>query len=188
MLEDENKKAKKDSSTDVIVIGVGSIGYRHLRYAANRYANVVAIDTDEAKLQLIHKEYGASVSAFSSLEDFFLRDGSSYSSATAVVSNLGPDHFSTVKALLEKGIQKILLEKPVSNSISTCQDLVALQRLSGASIVVGFRRRHSGIVEAVRRSANEHCGSPPTTVVVHGGGSGHVNERHSLARFCLRAI
>jgi len=130
MLEDENKKAKKDSSTDVIVIGVGSIGYRHLRYAANRYANVVAIDTDEA----------------------------------------------------------ILLEKPVSNSISTCQDLVALQRLSGASIVVGFRRRHSGIVEAVRRSANEHCGSPPTTVVVHGGGSGHVNERHSLARFCLRAI
>jgi len=135
---------------------------------ANRYERVVAIDTDDKKIQLIGKEFGASVSTFSSLEAFFLR-GVTLSGATAVVSNLGPDHFSTVKALLEKGVRKILLEKPVSDTISNCQDLVALQRHLGAKIVVGFGMRHSGIVAAVRRSAEEHCGSLPTTVVVHGG-------------------
>lgn len=168
MLDSEIKKSTKDNSTHAIVVGVGSIGYGHLRYVVNRYANVVAIDTDHAKLQLIENEFGRSVATFGSIEDFFSQGGN-YSTSTAVVSNLGPDHFSTVEALLEKGVRRIYLEKPVSDSIANCQDLVSLQRVFGARIMVGFGMRHSGIVGAVNRLDEEHCGSTPSTIVVHGG-------------------
>lgn len=168
MLEKVIRKTENEEPLNAIVIGIGSVGHDHLLYCTSMYENVVAVDTDDLKRQIIGKEFGSSVPTFASLGDFFARQPNS-SSLTAVVSNLGPDHFSTVKTLLERGVRKIYLEKPVSDSISNCQELVVLQRLSGARLIAGFARRHSGIVEAVRRSAEEHCGSLPTTIVVHGG-------------------
>jgi len=148
---------------------VGSIGFSHLDFVVKRYGHAAAVDIDERTLHRIQEKYGNTVACFSSVSDFLGQANHSFQDFTAVVSNLGPDHAATVKQLLQNGITKIYLEKPISVSIASCNELKTLQVSHRARIVGGFQRRTSGIVEAVRETAEAECGGPPSTIVVHGG-------------------
>jgi predicted dehydrogenase len=161
------RKSAKKSST-AVVIGVGSIGQGHLRFAIKNYARVVAVDIDSSKLKAFTTEFGPGFETHNSLEDFLINHPD-LADWMAVVSTLGPDHFLTVKSLLEHGAKKIYLEKPVTNSISTGRNLVELSRRFDARLLVGFGRRHSGFISEVKRIVKENFEIGPSSIVVHGG-------------------
>ncbi len=151
-----------------VVIGAGSIGLNHLRYVVERFGLSGVVDINPERLAFVESEMMGEVKGFLSLkavlkEPFFDKE------AIFVVSNLGPDHFGTVKTLLAHGVQKIYVEKPLATSIDSCNEILELQASTSTRIAVGFQRRQSGLVQAVQDVATKYCGGSPTSIVVHGG-------------------
>ncbi len=151
-----------------VVIGAGSVGFGHLRYAVERYGFCGVVDINSEKFVVAEKEFPGQVRCFSNLDDVFLDEELS-KDALFVVSNLGPDHMETVRNLVKHGVRKIYLEKPMAVSIADCHKLEQLQKEAELRIVVGFQRRESGLAQVVRDLSLSHCGGLPTSLVVHGG-------------------
>ena len=151
-----------------VVIGAGSVGYSHLAYAINRWGYCGVVDPNEQTLDRAKAEFGNSVKTFPTLTEVF-SDTSFDAGSVFFVSNLGPDHMTTLRSLLAHGVRKIYLEKPMAVSISDCQDIVDLQREFTARVVIGFQRRQSGLAETVANALRTYGDSPPVSIVVHGG-------------------
>lgn len=151
-----------------VVIGAGSVGFGHLRYAIERYGFCGVVDINPEKFVAAEKEFPGQVRCFSNLDNVFLDEELS-KDALFVVSNLGPDHMGTVKKLVQHGVRKIYVEKPMAVSIADCHELERIQKEADLRIVVGFQRRESGLAQAVQDLSLAHCGGLPTSLVVHGG-------------------
>lgn len=114
----------------IVLIGLGSIGQRHLR-------NLLALGYSEVS---IVSRSGTLPGEFCYLPVYSsLQDALSFSSFdAAIVCTPTSFHFAAVKTLLESKIPNIYIEKPVSHSFEGMAELVALSCAYNNNIVVGY--------------------------------------------------
>ena len=153
---------------NAIIVGVGSIGLNHLDFLIDRYGSCAVVDTSSAALLRAKEKFGRKVEVFGTIEEA-VRSLYQPEHVTAVIANLGPDHLETAMKLINVGIKKIYLEKPMATSIDDCARLIDISKISDTRVVIGFQRRGSGLAGAVNTLAEKYGIGKPTSILVHGG-------------------
>lgn len=146
-----------------LLVGLGSIGRKHLTTILRNYpgSNVVVVDP----------LYPLGQSTF---------EGSSYvvlpkisqvcsPSDVAIVANWGPDHFTTFLELVEAGFRRILIEKPLADSLYEVNMIRELCFEHEIVLTVNHSWHFEEIPSRIQNlSSNLDLGSPVMITVVGG--------------------
>ena len=140
----ENRKVKNRKKRRFLLIGYGSIGKRHFEKIIPLAETIYIVDplkpqenfSDSAKFNWIDN-----ISKVPN--QYFLEDD------IAIVANWGPDHFSTVKKLIEINCKKIVLEKPMVCSIKELERLSNLVVNANIDLVVNQGWHHSNLASRI---------------------------------------
>lgn len=60
-------------------------------------------------------------------------------------------HYPMAKAALEAGVKHLFIEKPVTNTLAECDELIALADKQGASVTVGYVLRFVPVVQQMKQ-------------------------------------
>lgn len=144
--------------SDVLLIGLGSVGKRHL--AAARKLGKEVVGVDPKPLQLLDNEF-AGIELHSGLKGLRGR-GFEY----CVVANWGPDHVTTLLDVHKMGLSsKFIIEKPLCGSFKDLKEMQNLVSTGTVEFIVSFARRYAGFNDAVKEATD----GAPTSISVWGG-------------------
>ncbi|MGH6814931.1 MAG: Gfo/Idh/MocA family protein, partial [Hyphomicrobiaceae bacterium] len=132
------------ASVPVAVVGAGYFGRFHAKqYAANPKAKLVAVvDADEARARAVADEVGTEA-----IGDYRALAGR-VAAASVVVPT--PQHFEVARSLLEAGIH-VLVEKPITDSVASADELARLAETRGRVLQVGHIERFSATYRALAK-------------------------------------
>ncbi len=135
------------------VAGVGAIGKNHARIMAEIAANsggaiifAAVYDADPARAVEFAAQYGAQ--AASDLADFATR----VDAATVAVPTIY--HRPVAEPLMERGIH-VLVEKPISESYSEAQALIAMAQAKNVILQVGHIERFNPVLRQLEERMNQ---------------------------------
>lgn len=147
----------------VLIIGVGSIGERHLRcFQATGRAEVAFVELSDALRSVIAERYGVRRS-FSDLETA-LRERP----GAAVIATPAPLHIPIATRLAEAGVH-LLIEKPLSTSLNGIDRLRRLIQERQVVAAVAYVYRVHPTLRAVRAALVEGRFGRPVQLVAVGG-------------------
>ena len=115
---------------NILVVGLGSIGTRHLK-------NLLALGY--RKISVVTRR-GEVEKGFDQCK-FYMSIGDACSEqkfSTAIIATPTSNHIRDLLEILENNIQNIYLEKPISHSINDIKKVGEKLTLSGANLVVGY--------------------------------------------------
>lgn len=115
---------------NILVVGLGSIGTRHLK-------NLLALGY--RKISVVTRR-GEVEKGFDQCK-FYMSVGDACSEqkfSTAIIATPTSNHIRDLLEILENNIQNIYLEKPISHSINDIKKVGEKLTLSGANLVVGY--------------------------------------------------
>lgn len=116
----------------IAIIGCGSIGERHLRcFLETGEATVTACDTNQDRLDYLAQRYN--VSTLTDWQQTLTAD----TFDAAVICTPANHHVPMARALLEAGLH-VLIEKPLSHSLSHVDDLISTHERSGKEAAVAY--------------------------------------------------
>jgi predicted dehydrogenase len=155
------------SSSVGLVLGYGSIGRVHARVMRPLVEALVIVDGDEqARTRAGQDHPDTRVAA----DLDALRPGEvAWSAALAVIATWGPSHAALFHRLVDRGVRRILCEKPLAASVADADGMVARAWSEGVALVSHHYMRYSGFTAALGRLAAEHRVGEPLAVVVDGG-------------------
>ncbi|MFO0954040.1 MAG: Gfo/Idh/MocA family oxidoreductase [Isosphaeraceae bacterium] len=148
----------------VLVIGVGSIGERHLRcFQATGRADVALAEVDPALRASVAERYGVS-GGFARLEDALAAGRPD----VAVVATPAPLHVPMATALADAGVH-VLIEKPLGTRLEGVDNLQSVIEKRGVTAAVGYVYRAYPLLRAFREEVlGGRFGRPVELVVVSG--------------------
>lgn len=131
----------------VLIVGLGSIGTRHLRLAR---ALLPAAD-----IRVLRHQAGASIpenadGVFSSLEHAI-----AFAPQLAVIASPAPCHLNTALALAQAGAH-LLVEKPISSELDGVTPLIETCNRQGIVLLTGYNLRFLPSLQRFRELLNEH--------------------------------
>ncbi|MGE5191316.1 MAG: Gfo/Idh/MocA family protein, partial [Deltaproteobacteria bacterium] len=146
----------------VVVIGVGSIGERHVRcFQATGRADVLLVETRDALAEQVSRRYG--VPAFADLETALARRPTA-----AVVATPAPLHVPQATRLVEAGLH-VLIEKPLSVSLEGVSRLLELATRHQATVGLAYVYRAFPMLAAMRLALRSgQFGAPRQVTAVCG--------------------
>ena len=129
----------------VAVIGVGSMGYNHLRvYSEMGDVEVVgASDLNRERLQLVEDRF--SVNTYTSYKDLFEKEKPEAVSITVPTA----EHEKVATYALEKGAH-VLVEKPIAATIEEGKRLIALANKLDRQLMVGHIIRFNPAMQSLK--------------------------------------
>jgi len=129
----------------VAVIGIGSMGYNHLRvYSEMGDVEVVgASDLSSERLQLVEDRF--SVKTYKSYEDLFEKEKPEVVSITVPTS----EHEKVATYALEKGAH-VLVEKPIAATVEEGKRLIALADKLDRRLMVGHIIRFNPAMQSLK--------------------------------------
>jgi predicted dehydrogenase len=146
----------------VVIVGVGSIGERHLRcFQRTGRCDLAFVEVNPDLRRTVAERYA--VTAFPDLDAALAQPPS-----VAVIATPAPSHVSIATRLAEAGIH-VLIEKPLSTTldgIDRLRDVVRQQRVAAAIAYV--YRVHPALV-AVRKALSDGRFGKPVQLVSVGG-------------------
>lgn len=147
----------------VLVVGVGSIGERHLRcFRTTDRTEVALVEVNAELRRTVAERYGVE-HAFADLDAAL-----PWRPGVAVIATPAPLHVSLATRLVEAGVH-VLIEKPLSVSLDGVGGLVEAVRRSGVTAGVAYVYRCHPLLTAVRQTLREgRFGRPVQLVVVAG--------------------
>ncbi len=147
----------------VLVVGVGSIGERHLRcFRATGRAELALVEVNRELRRDVAARYGVARS-FASFDEA-LREPPD----AAVIATPAPLHVPQALALAEAGVP-LLIEKPLGIGLEGVNRLCRLVAERGIMAAVGYVYRHHPALAAMRRAVAEgRFGRPVELVAVAG--------------------
>ena len=117
----------------VLIIGLGSIGKRHLLFAREQMPNA---DIRVLRHKASNKIPQYSNGCFSSIEDALL-----FVPQIAVIANPASHHISIAKKLAEIGTH-LLIEKPLSNNLEGISELIEICQKQNTCLLTGYNLRY----------------------------------------------
>lgn len=149
--------------TNILVVGVGSIGERHVRcFGRTGRAEISICEPNESLRDTIAGRYGT-VAAHATL-DLALRQRPD----AAVVCTPAHLHVPMAIDLARAGVD-LLVEKPLSVSLDRIDELRQVLEPRQPCFAVAYVLRHHPVVDAMRQAlASGRFGSPVEVVVVGG--------------------
>jgi len=102
-----------------ILIGVGSVGKRHLNVLKKLNIPTICIDKNsKLNRKFNNKNYPNILGFFKNISDARIKNLDEKESTTIIISTLGPTHLQFLEKLSSYGYKNFILEKPVATSIS----------------------------------------------------------------------
>lgn len=165
------KSAQMESMT-TLLIGYGSIGRHHARAIASLGADLVVVDSSaEARKRAASDYPKARVYAdIAALEGFPWQDGA------AVIATWGPSHAPIFHALADRGLKRILCEKPMATSVADAVAMVERAKNEGITFAVNHYLRYAGLSKALRMLFQKYDLGEPVAIRVEGGAAGLVTN------------
>jgi predicted dehydrogenase len=127
------------------LVGLGSIGKRHLKELSQRSDEVAVFDIKLHESSFVH-EYKNVV--FYSEWSIFARQVKDYD--FAVIATWGPTHESIFAKMAELGIKSILVEKPLESSIRKIDSINHIAKSHHIRVFENFHFRYSQIKSTLR--------------------------------------
>ena len=118
------------------IIGLGSIGCRHLRLLRELRPELIIIAVRSGKGKKVIEEKLADTVVYS------LEDAIKHGIEAAIIATPAVYHIQQATVLMEKGIH-ILLEKPISHSLDNVNKLLKVQKKSKSVALVGYCLRYN---------------------------------------------
>jgi predicted dehydrogenase len=116
----------------ILIVGLGSIGMRHLRLARELFPNA---DIRVLRHQAANEIPEFSNGCFSSIEEAI-----AFAPQIAVIASPAPFHIVTAQALAEVGVH-LLIEKPLSVSLDGITQLLETCHKQGTVLLTGYNLR-----------------------------------------------
>jgi len=131
----------------VLIIGVGSIGERHLRcFKATGRAKLCFCETNESLRQTIADRYGVD-RHYATLDEALADRPRALD--VAVVATPAPLHIPMATQLVQVGVH-VFIEKPLSLTVDGIVELQELARAKGVCTAVAFTHRCHGAQQDMR--------------------------------------
>lgn len=152
----------------ILIIGYGSIGKYYgdyLKKFLNKYI-IVVVDINEEleEIALSHN--------FLFFKDINSAFSTKFKFDYAIVCNWGPDHLKTTRILIEKGINKITIEKPFCNDIEEGKLVNNLLKEKKIKCNVHYRWPYLNLKNNVEKLIKEYDLGKPLSLLIHGGSGG----------------
>lgn len=146
----------------LLVVGVGSIGERHLRcFLTTGRVEAVFVEINPSLRQTIAERYG--VRGFATLEEALATQPT-----VAVIAVPAHLHIEIATQLAERGVH-LLIEKPLSTSLSGIDRLQTVVRERGLTAGVAYVYRSHPLLTAMRAAIQEgRFGRPVELIAVSG--------------------
>ncbi len=146
----------------VCVVGVGSIGERHVRcFQATGRTTVAVVEPNEPLCERIAQQY--KVTAYTTLEDAL-----DWRPELAVVATPAPLHVTLARKLVAAGVH-VLIEKPLSTSLDGVDELRREAAQHNVRVGVAYVYRSYGLFRTLREVlAEQRFGRPLQLVAVSG--------------------
>ncbi len=116
----------------ILIVGFGSIGARHVRVVKDLYPNI--------KIGILHYRKRAPSLESDNLEFFNIEDALTFKPQIAIIATPAPFHISASQLLASSGIH-LLIEKPLSDSMSQVEALFDIAQKNQSIITVGYNLR-----------------------------------------------
>jgi predicted dehydrogenase len=116
----------------ILIVGLGSIGKRHLRIARELMPS--------ADIRVLRHKATNEISDYSNGSFSRLEEAVAFAPQLAVIANPAPFHISIAQALAENGVH-LLVEKPLSVSLSGVTYLIETCRLKETALLTGYNLR-----------------------------------------------
>ncbi len=146
----------------ILIVGLGSIGKRHLKnLAALGYSDFVVLTSqDQTGFE--------NLSGLTIQKETSLTAALSHQPDVVFVCNPTALHLETALAAVETGCH-VFLEKPVSHSLQGLEKLAAIANAAALKVQVGFQWRYQGVLRELREKIAEgRIGSPVSAHVIWG--------------------
>lgn len=126
----------------ILIIGLGSIGKRHLRLARQLMP--------EADIRVMRHLTINEVPEYANGCFFNIEDSIAFKPQIAVIASPAPFHISAAQSLADAGIN-LLIEKPLSVSLSGISQLIATCKKNGVVLSVGYNLRFLASLQSYRK-------------------------------------
>lgn len=117
----------------ILVIGVGSIGKRHLRLARDLFPH--------AEIAVLRHRLNHVVPEFADRSFSTVDEALAFSPQMAVIANPATLHLPTAMPFAKAGVH-LLIEKPLSVSVEGVRELLAACRETDARLITGYNLRY----------------------------------------------
>jgi predicted dehydrogenase len=153
----------KDIMKNVLVIGGGSIGERHVRcFQGTSRANVSLCEVNDDVRDRVTSTYQLA-SSFRSFDDALEQPFDA-----AVVCTPAQLHISMAKTLADRGID-LLIEKPLSTSFDGIDELNAVIQSKRLSVSIAYVTRQHPALKAMKVAIDSGRFGKPVQIVYTGG-------------------
>jgi predicted dehydrogenase len=153
-----------------LVLGYGSIGRRFCRVLHEAGMPLTIVNRRED----IRLEAAADFPSARVVDRLEALDGEvvDWEGTLAVIATWGPSHAPLFHALADRGVKRILCEKPLANSVAVASGMVERAEREHLVLAAHHDLRYAGLAAALRRLLDEHGLGEPVTVVAQGGAAG----------------
>ena len=166
----------------IAVIGVGRMGRRHVQVARQVGAEVSGVyDINPQSLALAQSEHGlASDVLFDDLDSLF----ATAKPECVVIATTADSHASLACMAAERGVQFVLVEKPMAVSLQECDHMVETCKRHGTKLAVNHQMRFMDqYTEPKRLFQTEGYGGMTSMTVVAGNFGMAMNGSHYFEAF-----
>lgn len=149
-----------------LLIGVGSIGRKHLLVLLAKFSKVIVVDPNpNAIYEFRTSESFERIVHFLDIDNLVMEK----EIELAVIANWGPDHFRTLCSLVSKGIKNYIVEKPLADSFAELAAIELLRENNDLRIIVNFNYKFSTIKDVLLNLVKNFDIGEPKAIVVFGG-------------------
>ena len=147
----------------VLVIGCGSIGERHIKNLKSLpLSQLLACEQDEQRLEYIKKTY--EIKGFKDYEEAFASEAVDAVLVCTATSN----HITPALAAIRQGCH-VFIEKPISHNLEKVDDLINEARNRKLILMTGFNYRFHPDLRQVKKLLDSGAIGQPISTRVHFG-------------------
>jgi len=150
----------------ILIIGHGSIGSRYKLELLKRNFKPENILIVDKSLDVLNSLKSEGFKCFNSIDQLSTCNNDiDY----GIISNWGPDHFEAANFLLNNKCKRLIIEKPVTNSLSNLNNLIEKTKKLEAYITVHHRWKYLELADIIHAAQNEYQLGEPIGARFIGG-------------------
>ena len=149
---------------EFILVGNGSMGSRYSKYLAENICDKSEIYIIDNNPDMQKRLRDDGFPSYESLSKIPRIENCKY----GIVANWGPDHLSTAEELIKNGCKRLIIEKPISNSLS---ELKSFKNKYGKDVFITVHHffRYTNLFEFISQAEEKYNYGKPVGVRLSGG-------------------